>query len=580
LIYVKGISKGLLRLVSIAVILALVLTSTYTAIAKADNPTWTQTSQADFNTGTLFQVDTAISPGDVKLALNPAGEQLDQNNPNHTNDWHNIKDTEYQAQTFVAGLTGNLTKIALYLKKENNPGQLTIEIRDCAGATSPPGNTILASMTSSAVVSTCGQEYQFTFPSPTTVTTGTYYAIVLHEPTGVGGSHDKYHWAEDKLDSDLYPSGIVWKSSDSGGSWSMGGGGLHDFYFKTYVSGAQYYSPGTLTSSVKDCGSTSTITQVSWGETLNGQTINLQIRSDDAADMSSPNPWETVTNGDTTISTPANRYIQYKATLATSNVSVTPVLHDVTISYTAGANTPTVTTNSATLVEENTATVNGVLTDDGGSTCQFQFQYGTTSGGPYPNSTGWTGSISTGQSFLVNLTSLSEGTRYYFIAQAKNASATGSGSEQSFLTKPDPPYNFTATAVGDTQINLSWTKGDGAQRTYIVRKTDSYPTSRGDGTQVYFDTGTSFSDTGLASGTTYYYSAWSEVTGSQQWSDNYAQASDTTTGGVVPPPPTASVGGEIRPVNTLRVLAPWLGLMLMLSLIAARGYLAFKMTQH
>ena len=140
------------------------------------------------------------------------------------------------------------------------------------------------------------------------------------------------------------------------------------------------------------------------------------------------------------------------------------------------------------------------------------------------------------------------------------------------MTKPDPPYNFTATAVGNTQIDLSWTKGDGAQRTYIVRRTGSYPTSRGDGTQVYFDAGTSFSDTGLATGTTYYYSAWSEVSDSEQkWSDNYAQASDTTTGGVVPPPPSASVGGEIRPVNTLKVLTPWLGLMLMLSLIAARG---------
>jgi len=43
-------------------------------------------------------------------------------------------------------------------------------------------------------------------------------------------------------------------------------------------------------------------------------------------------------------------------------------------------------------------------------------------------------------------------------------------------------------------------------------------------------TGTSVSDTGLSPSTTYYYRAWSEVTvtGSQQWSDGYAQASAVT----------------------------------------------------
>jgi len=95
----------------------------------------------------------------------------------------------------------------------------------------------------------------------------------------------------------------------------------------------QYNSSGNLTSSIKDCGSISTITQVNWNETLNSQTITMQIRSDDISDMSSPSSWETVTNGDTTISTPSNRYIQYKATLSTSESSETPILEDVTIIY-------------------------------------------------------------------------------------------------------------------------------------------------------------------------------------------------------------------------------------------------------
>ncbi len=81
------------------------------------------------------------------------------------------------------------------------------------------------------------------------------------------------------------------------------------------------------------CVTVISIIQVNWSETLNSQTVTMQIRSDDNNDMSSPSSWETVTNGDTTISTPANRYIQYKATLSTLDISTTPVLHDVTIRY-------------------------------------------------------------------------------------------------------------------------------------------------------------------------------------------------------------------------------------------------------
>ena len=58
----------------------------------------------------------------------------------------------------------------------------------------------------------------------------------------------------------------------------------------------------------------------------------------------------------------------------------------------------------------------------------------------------------------------------------------------------------------------------------VRRKAGSYPVDRNDGDQVYFDTGTAYSDMGLASATTYYYCAWSEVTGSQQWSDDHAES--------------------------------------------------------
>ena len=202
----------------------------------------------------------------------------------------------------------------------------------------------------------------------------------------------------------------------------------------------------------------------------------------------------------------------------------------VQASAATAAGTPTVTTDAATLVEETEATLNGTLDDDGGEACQYRFEYDTDSGAPYAYNTTWTGSKTTGQSFSEAISGLAQGTTYYFRAQAKNGVGTGSGSEETFLTKPDAPTGFNATAFNATRIDLSWTKGVGAEKTKIIMKIGSYPADRTDGTEVYFDTGNSTADMGLLAGTTYYYSAWSYVVGSEQWSDSCAQASATTPG--------------------------------------------------
>jgi hypothetical protein len=235
---------------------------------------------------------------------------------------------------------------------------------------------------------------------------------------------------------------------------------------------------------------------------------------------------------------------------------------------------PAATTGDASPVEETSATLNGTLDDDGGEACEYRFEYGTDSGEPYSFSTAWTGSITTGQSFDTDITGLDKGTKYYFRAQLRNSAGTASGSELTLLTRPDAPVNgsFTVSVISGTQIDLSWTKGEGAQRTMVRAKEGSYPDSVTDGREVYFDTGTSVSDTGLSPDTTYYYRAWSEVTGSQQWSSSYVQTSATT--GTAPPPPVA-VGGTVYPVDKMGILLPWFCAAGALAVTAGAGVVFF-----
>ncbi len=208
------------------------------------------------------------------------------------------------------------------------------------------------------------------------------------------------------------------------------------------------------------------------------------------------------------------------------------LLSGLAASHTSSADpsvAPTVATNATTNIEETTATLNGMVVDDGGEACQYCFEYDIDSGEPYAYNTTWTGNKTSGQSFNGSVSNLTKGTKYYFRAQARNSAGTGSGSELSFLTKPDAPTNFSASSAGPDRIDLSWTKGDGAQNTTIMRKQGGYPADKDDGTQVYFDTGTSTSGHGLTHNTTYYYRAWSYVEDSeQQWSDDYAEAWATT----------------------------------------------------
>lgn len=85
------------------------------------------------------------------------------------------------------------------------------------------------------------------------------------------------------------------------------------------------------------------------------------------------------------------------------------------------------------------------------------------------------------------------------------------GSEE--YVPPDSPTDLTLTPANDNQVNITWVMGSGTTKTLVRRKINSYPVDETDGEQVYYDTGTSYSDTANNVGLeldkfSYYYRAW------------------------------------------------------------------------
>jgi fibronectin type 3 domain-containing protein len=127
----------------------------------------------------------------------------------------------------------------------------------------------------------------------------------------------------------------------------------------------------------------------------------------------------------------------------------------------------------------------------------YRVKRSTTSGGPYtvvasPTSTSYTN------------TGLTNGTTYYYAVSAVNSAGESANSSQVSATPqgsvPSVPTGLTATA-GNVQVALAWNASSGATSYRVKRST----TSGGPYTVVASPTSTSYTNTGLTNGTTYYY---------------------------------------------------------------------------
>ena len=99
--------------------------------------------------------------------------------------------------------------------------------------------------------------------------------------------------------------------------------------------------------------------------------------------------------------------------------------------------------------------------------------------------------------------SVTNGTKYFYVVSAVNSHGESANSTEVSATPntvPAAPTGLTATP-GNAQVALTWNTSAGATSYSVKRSTTS-----GSGyTTVSSPTGTSYTDTGLTNGTTYYY---------------------------------------------------------------------------
>ncbi|GIQ67349.1 hypothetical protein DUZ99_02530 [Xylanibacillus composti] len=153
----------------------------------------------------------------------------------------------------------------------------------------------------------------------------------------------------------------------------------------------------------------------------------------------------------------------------------------------------------------------------------------TTAGGPYANIANVNGTSYTD-------TAVTNGTTYYYVVSASNSAGSSANSTQASATPsgvqvpqaPAAPTGLTA-AAGNGQVALSWNASSGAT-SYAVKRA---ATSGGPYTTVANVAGTSYTDTAVTNGTTYYYVV--SASNSAGSSANSTQASATPTGSVQQP---------------------------------------------
>ncbi len=168
---------------------------------------------------------------------------------------------------------------------------------------------------------------------------------------------------------------------------------------------------------------------------------------------------------------------------------------------------PSLTTAEISTVTKTTATSGGNITSDGGTPVIDRGICYSTNQNPTISDTKTTNGTGTG-AYASNLTGLTAGTTYFVRAYATNNIGTAYGNELSFATSlGDPltaPTNISATP-GDKEVTIKWDAGAGATGYNIYWSTSPDVSPSNYTAKISDIAALTFLQSGLTSGTTYYY---------------------------------------------------------------------------
>jgi len=177
---------------------------------------------------------------------------------------------------------------------------------------------------------------------------------------------------------------------------------------------------------------------------------------------------------------------------------------DFTLEEAGGGGSTPPTAPSSLAATANGLSINLSWTDNSTDETGFKLERKTGSGGTYAEIT---------SSIAINATSyadngLTAGTTYFYRLRSYNAAGNSSYTTEvsaTIVTAPTAPSGLSATASGSTTINLAWTDNSSNETGFkIERKTGSGGTYA-EIVSNQAANSTSYSNTGLTAGTTYYY---------------------------------------------------------------------------
>ncbi|HEU0116181.1 MAG TPA: hypothetical protein VFQ80_15950 [Thermomicrobiales bacterium] len=183
----------------------------------------------------LALVGAAVASLGIGTAL--AGARLDQQNPlaDNLGFGHGIEMTATDGQTFTAGATGSLDRIAVYLEQFDSappPGTIFVDVypTDANGLPRTDGDPIGSGSVATSGVGQLPGFVAIQLSRPAPVKKGKGYAILLRSDVDLGLS---LLW-DGSTESNPYPNGGNAQRANANSPWTVFP--RQDHFFKTFVT--------------------------------------------------------------------------------------------------------------------------------------------------------------------------------------------------------------------------------------------------------------------------------------------------------------------------------------------------------